>query len=298
MSRTQVGATPLRRPTGASLASNAMTQLLALLSAALFGIADFAGGLATKRISAWTVVGWSQLLGIPILVLGLIIVPSPEVSTADLGWGAVGGVFGLLGIAVMYMALAAGTMSVIAPIIGVGAAFIPVIWAVFTGESINAVQWGGVFMAGVAVTLIASQQGAGRISRKLATQAFMAAVSFAIFFIALGQTSESAGLWPLFAARALSLPLAFGIILAVRAPVTPTRALMPLLALVGFFDMTANAAIVLAVQRGPIGINAVVGSLYPAFTVIAAIIVLKERPTGRQLSGLALALLAVLALAL
>jgi drug/metabolite transporter (DMT)-like permease len=275
-----------------------MTQLLALLSAALFGVADFAGGLATRRISAWTVAGWSQLLGIPILILGLALIPSPEVTRADLGWGAIGGVFGILGVAVMYMALAAGTMSVIAPIIGVGAAMIPVIWAVVTGETIDAVQWAGIVMAGAAVMLIAWQSGAGRLSTKLALQAFGAALAFAIFFIALGQTNEAAGLWPLAAARVFTLPLAFTIIVATRTPVAPGRAMLPLLATIAVFDMTANMAIVLALQRGPIGINAVLGSLYPAFTVIAAVVVLKERPTRRQIVGLSLGLLAVLALAL
>ncbi len=275
-----------------------MTQMLALLSAALFGVADFAGGLATKRISAWTVAGWSQLLGIPILIVGSMMIPSPAVSAADLGWGALGGVFGLLGIAVMYMALAAGTMSVIAPIIGVGAAIIPVTWAVATGEAIDAVQWGGIVMAGIAVILIATQNSGGKLSAKLALQAFTAALAFAIFFIALGQTSEAAGLWPLVAARAFTLPLAFGIIVATRAPLTPDRAVLPLVTATAIFDMTANMAIVLAIQRGPIGITAVLGSLYPAFTVIAAVIILKERPSGRQISGIVLALVAVLALAL
>ena len=275
-----------------------MTQLLALLSAALFGVADFAGGLASKRIAAWTVAGWAQLLGIPILILGLLAVPSPEVTRADLMWGSLGGVFGLLGVAVLYMALAAGTMSVIAPVIGIGAAIIPVIWAVFTGESINTVQWGGIVMAGMAVVLISAQSGAGRMSSRLAMQAFAAAMAFAVFFIALGQTSEAAGLWPLAAARAWTLPLAFVIILARRDPIAPPRSLLPILTLIAVFDMTANAAIILAVQRGPIGINAVLGSLYPAFTVIAAIIVLKERPTRRQFSGLVIGLVAVVALAI
>lgn len=282
---------------GASVASNVMTQILALASAALFGIADFTGGLATKRLSAWTVTGWVQLLGIPILLLGLVAVPDPEVTTADLAWGAFGGAFGLVGLAVMYMALAAGTMSVIAPIIGVGAAIIPVAWAVLTGETISAVQWTGIAMAGVAVSLIASPGGAGRPSPRLALQAFAAAVAFAIFFIALGQTSEASGLWPLASAKAVTLPLAFTIIVARRAPLTPGRSLMPLVVATAALDMAANVAIVLAVQRGPIGINAVLGSLYPAFTIVAAVIVLKERPTRRQITGIAIALVAVLALA-
>jgi drug/metabolite transporter (DMT)-like permease len=275
-----------------------MTQMLALLSAALLGVADFAGGLASKRLSAWTVAGWAQLLGTPILLLGLLLVPSPEVLASDLGWGVVGGVLGLLGVGVMYMALAAGTMSVIAPIIGVGAAIIPVIWAVLIGETIGAVQWGGIVLAGIAVALIASQGGSGKLSAKLAWQAFGAALAFAIFFIALGQTNPESGLWPLAAARMATLPLAFGIIFATRAPLSPPRSLLALLTITGVFDMTANIAIVLAVQRGPIGINAVLGSLYPAFTVLAAIIFLRERPTPRQVIGIGLALVAVLALAI
>jgi drug/metabolite transporter (DMT)-like permease len=69
------------------------------------------------------------------------------------------------------------------------------------------------------------------------------------------------------------------------------------LAAIGTLDMGANVAVTLALQRGPIGINAVLSSLYPAFTALAAIIVLHERPTTRQGVGIGFALVAVLALA-
>jgi drug/metabolite transporter (DMT)-like permease len=61
--------------------------------------------------------------------------------------------------------------------------------------------------------------------------------------------------------------------------------------------MGANIAILLAVQRGPIGVNAVLGSLYPVFTVAAAVIFLRERPTTMQTAGIGLAVLAIIALA-
>ena len=66
----------------------------------------------------------------------------------------------------------------------------------------------------------------------------------------------------------------------------------------GITDIAASSAIVLAVQRGPLGINAVISSLYPAFTVLAALIVLKERPSVTQTFGIGLAIVAVLLLAL
>ena len=82
-----------------------------------------------------------------------------------------------------------------------------------------------------------------------------------------------------------------------RHQLTPKGA-WPLVITTGAFDMAANVAIVLAVQRGPLGINAVLSSLYPVFTIIAAVIVLHERPTRIQRWAMALALGAILLLAL
>ncbi|MEZ5175220.1 MAG: DMT family transporter [Acidimicrobiia bacterium] len=275
-----------------------MTQLLAIASAAMFGVADFAGGLATRRLSAWTVTAWSQLAGTPILVLGLAVVAAPNPTRGDLVWGATGGIFGLIGLAIMYATLAAGTMSIVAPIIGAGAAMLPVAWAVATGESIVGVQWIGIIAAGCAVAILASEPGAGRLDRRLFLQALAAAFGFAVFFIALGQTHEDSGLWPLAAARAVTIPVAFGVLIVTRRHRLVPHGTWRLIVVTGAFDMAANVAIVLAVQRGPLGINAVLGSLYPLFTVAAAITILRERPSSRQVAGIVLALGAILLLAI
>lgn len=275
-----------------------MTQLLAIASAALFGVADFTGGLATRRLNPWIVAAWSQSLGVPILLVGLVIVDTSEVTAVDLAWGAVGGVFGIIGLAIMYATLAAGVMSVVAPVIGAGAAGIPVLWAVATGESISPLQWFGIVAAGVAVTVLSAQKGHGRIAGRLLLQALVAAFGFAVFFIALGQTSESSGLWPLVAARVVTIPIAFSMMF-LRSPDRHTPGSnWRLVITTGMFDMAANVAIVLAVQRGPLGINAVLGSLYPVFTIIAAMIVLKERPSAVQRVAMLLALVAILLLAI
>jgi len=100
------------------------------------------------------------------------------------------------------------------------------------------------------------------------------------------------------AARLVTVPLAFLMALVVRAAAFPERPILPLIVFTGFADMGANLAIVIAVQRGPLGINAVLSSLYPAFTVVAALVILSERPNTAQRAGIALALLAALILAL
>ena len=61
--------------------------------------------------------------------------------------------------------------------------------------------------------------------------------------------------------------------------------------------MAANVSIALALQRGPLGISAVLSSLYPAFTAITAVIVLHERPRPGQTVGIVLAMGAIVALA-
>ena len=274
-----------------------MTQILALTSAALFGVADFAGGLATRSHSPWRVTSWSQLIGLPILLVAVVVVGATEVTGRDLILGAVAGAFGLVGIVAMYSALATGTMSIVAPIIGSLAAAIPVGWDLATGGAIEPIHWIGIAVSLGAVALLAFQPGTASGDRAPIIKAIGAAIAFAAFFIAMSYTTEASALWPLVAARLVTVPLAFLMALAVRSAAFPERPILPLIAFTGFADMGANLAIVIAVQRGPLGVNAVLSSLYPAFTVVAALVFLKERPNTSQRVGIALAVVAAVILA-
>ena len=49
-----------------------MSQLLALLSAVLFGVGDFAGGVASRLIHVWRVTAWSHVLSLATLAGGLL----------------------------------------------------------------------------------------------------------------------------------------------------------------------------------------------------------------------------------
>jgi len=274
-----------------------MSQLLAIISSAFYGIADFSGGLASRSLAAWRVTAWSQLVGVVLLLGGLFVVEAPTVEGQDLLYGAVGGLFGLLGVAMLYTALAAGTMSVVSPITGVLAATFPIAWGLFSGETISAAQWFGIALASLAVVLITRTHSETRITRAVLFQAVAAAVGFGLFFIALGQTAEASGLWPLAAARSASIPVAFAIAALYKSSSVPPRALLPIVVFAGLTDMAANLAGLLALQMGPLGINSVLISLYPAFTVLAAIVVLKESPTNVQRIGIAAALVAAAVLA-
>lgn len=275
-----------------------MTQLLALVGAAFYGVADFTGGLATRSISPWRVTAWSQLIGVPLLLIALALSTASEVSTSDVALGAVAGAFGLAGLVLMYSALATGEMSIVAPIIGALAASIPVAWDVATGGSIGTVQWFGIALSVTAVLLLAGRRATTSAHLGPTVKAIGAAISFAAFFIAMSYTSEASGLWPLVAARSVTVPLAFLVALGVGAAAIPKGRVLRLVVFTGAADMAANLAIVTAIQRGPLGVNAVLSSLYPVATIIAALVVLKEYPTTTQRFGIVLAVIAALLLAL
>jgi drug/metabolite transporter (DMT)-like permease len=275
-----------------------MTQFLAFSAAALYGVADFAGGLATRSISAWRVTVWSQVFGLPLLAVAILIVGFSDVTTTDLLLGAIAGAFGLVGLVLLYSALAAGSMSVVAPIVGVLAATIPVAWDVADGGEISAIQWMGICVAIGAVLLLASGRADTSITGRVLIQAVGAALAFSVFVIAMSQTSEASGLWPLVPARTVSVVVGFLVLATTSTVALPDGRLLRLVGFIGITEVAAGIAIVLAVQRGPLGINAVISSLYPAFTVLAALIVLKERPGHAQVAGIVLAILAVLLLAL
>ena len=270
-----------------------MSQLLSLTTAALYGVADFAGGLASRKMALWGVVAYSQLFGFALLGLAVIVIDAPATDPSDIVLGAVAGILGLLGIASLYAALAQGSMSIVSPITGSLAALIPVIAGLALGEVLSPLQWTGVALAIAAVILVAWDRSASHAPASVVGLSVLAAVWFAAFFIVLDQTSPDSGIWPLVAARSVSVPVAFGVALVRRSATPPSRSVLPIVAFAGIADMAANVTILLALQSGPLGVSAVIASLYPAFTVLAAIVILKEQPNRLQWLGIGMALIAV-----
>ena len=273
-----------------------MSQVAAIAAAFFYGFADFAGGTATKRLSVWRVTAWSQLLGVPLLVVGLLVAPAPEVTRADVLYGALAGLFGLFGLVWLYLGLARGTMSVVAPISGAVAASVPVLFDVLVGSGLDTRQWVGVGLALAAVALVGWEGDGGSSDRWSIAAAVIAGVAFGFFFIAMGQTEPESGLWPLAAARTASIPIAFAIAAASRAAAMPGRGDLGLVALIGNLDMAANVGTALALQRGPTGVTSVLIALSPAVTAATAMVLLRERPRRVQLAGIVAALAAVVAL--
>jgi drug/metabolite transporter (DMT)-like permease len=276
--------------------------LLALASAVVYGMADFCGGLASRRATAFAVVAVSQAAGLLGLLL-LLLLPwlGGDPTTADLAWGASAGVAGAAGLVLFYRALAVGVMSVVAPVTAVSAAAIPVVIGVGFGERLAWWAVVGIALALVAVVLVAAEDGLSSLrSARPATlvPALAAGAGFGLFFVLLDRTREAAELSPLVGARVVSVALVVVLAMGARQSLRVPRATLPVVLLGGAGDMTANALFLIATQQGQLAITGVLASLYPVSTVVLAQIVLRERLVATQVAGLATVGAAVVLIAL
>lgn len=279
-----------------------MAAVLALLSAVVYGAGDFAGGLASRRLPPAAVVLRSNLVGLVGLVLVAPLFAADDVRGADLLWGAGGGLVGGIGVLLLYRGLAVGTMSVVAPITAVLAAVVPVAAGLLDGERPSALALVGIPVALVAIALLARDpDDAGPLegtSGGVLLTAFGAGLGFGLFFVALDRAGDDAGMWPLVAGRGASVTMFAVVALLVSTarvggPAARQGSMPGLLLVCGVCDSGANALFLLATHEGLLTLVAVLGSLYPASTVLLATTLTHERLARVQVLGVVLALAAV-----
>jgi drug/metabolite transporter (DMT)-like permease len=275
-----------------------MAVLFALLAAAAYGISDFVGGIASRRVSALTVLLISYPVGGAIMAALLPWYHGP-VSAGTLAWSLAGGVAGLVGVALLYSALAQAPMNIISPVTAVMTAVVPVLGGVAQGERPHPVAWLGIGIGLVAVVLISRQpedHPHGPIGWRPLTMAVAAGVGFGVYFICLARTSHDSGMWPVVISRACSAVLLLPLALTGGRRRRVGASLLGLAAVAGILDATANVAFLLASRHGLLSLSGVITALYPAGTVLLAVLILKEHTGKLQRAGLGLAAAAVVLL--
>jgi drug/metabolite transporter (DMT)-like permease len=280
-----------------------LVYLLAIGSAVLYGAADFTGGLTTRRAGAIPVVLVSQASGLVLLALILPLLPPAAPTRPDLLWGAAAGLTGGIGVALLYRALAIGTMAVVAPTTAVCAVAIPVVVTVLLGERPVPLAVAGIALGIVSIVLVSRQHSAAEAkghnleaARRLPAgvgTALASGVAIGFFFLSLAQTRSAAGMWPILVARLVSVTLFGTLAIAGRHSVRMPATLAGLVILAGAIDMVANALYLLAAWQGPLSIVVTLSSLYPASTVLLARVVLGERLNSWQVTGVGCALAAI-----
>lgn len=275
--------------------------LLALGSAAAYGLSDFVGGTTSKRVSPWSVALVAQLAG-GLLVLALALVLGGDPTGTDLRWALLAGVANGIGTGFLYRGLSSGRMGVVAPVSGVGATLVPVTVGLLTGERPSSVVWIGIVVALPAIWLVAREPAGGDAGGDVAggrprgsgaLDGVLAGLGFGSLFAALAQIPEEAGFLPLALNQLVAGAVVVVMAVALRAAWLPRDPAAGLGAISGLLGTTATAAFLLATQTGFLTVTAVLASLYPAVTVVLAATVLREHVHRSQALGLVLCGVAV-----
>lgn len=274
-----------------------LSVIFGLLAAALYGAADFCGGLAARRTAVFAVTVISQVAGLAVLLV-LLAFTRWHLQRADVAYGILAGICAGGGLVLFYHALSIGRMGVVSPITAVLAAAVPVGASMLGGEHLGAAQIAGMACALVAIVLISAsfeESAAGK--REIATEgvreALLAGVIIGGFILFLSRTQASSGLAILLPTRAASAIIVLLTALAFRGQVRASIRELPLIVVCGILDMSANALFLLSARAGYVAIAAVLTGLYPASTVILAAVVLREHLQPVQRWGVLLALAGV-----
>jgi drug/metabolite transporter (DMT)-like permease len=257
-----------------------MAVVLALISSVLWGVADFVGGVASRRATALQVLMVTTPAGLLMIVPVAFLLGGDAMGSAVPGLAA--GVFGAFGILLLYAALTIGPMGVLSPVSAVLGAAIPVVVGIVGGERPGPTAYVGMALAVVAIVTVGLEPQAPtddsqhqRVSRRGLLLAIGAGVGIGMFFACVSFAPDDAGVWPIVWSRSMSTVIigALALALFVRRGERPTPAVTSvvwLAVLAGALDVAANAFYVLALPLGLLSVVAVLGSLCPAATVLLA----------------------------
>jgi uncharacterized membrane protein len=290
-----------------------MTVTLALLAAAFIGVSDFLGAAASRTRSALTVSAVLQLAGLVTLAPIAVVMGASDLTAHDVGLGAVSGLVTSVAFVGFFTAMAHGRMGIVVPVSAALAALGPAVVGIAGGNSLSSLAVAGVACALVAIPLVAyepeetddedlpgaavaggerGERGEMWSTGRQIGVSVLCGSGFGVYFVCIGHTSRSAGLWPTVAN--LVVALAVTIPIAVRGGVWPRISTAPRAAILGGVALgAADACLTTALQQGPLTVASVLGNLYPLVTIALGVTLLGERVHHWHALGIALAVAGV-----
>src|ERR1039458_6760207 len=290
-----------------------MTVVLALLASLFIGVSDFLGGMASRTRSPLEASVVLQIAALLTLIPIAACLGASDLTVHDAGLGAVSGLATSVAYVGFFTAIDRGRMSIVVPISAAVTAMLPAIVGIVDGNELSTIALGGVLCALVAIPLVAYQSddresvngGEAARSREAdrgsedgwpATRQVLVSIlcggGFGLYFVCIGHTHRSAGLWP--AVANLAVAVAVTVPIAVRGGVMLTFPQPSRVAAGGGVALgVADTGLTVALQRGPLTIASVLGNLYPLVTIALGVAVLKERIRPWHAAGIILAVAGV-----
>jgi drug/metabolite transporter (DMT)-like permease len=264
---------------------------LAVCASIVWGFADFGAGFGARRLPVFVVTVVMQVSGLVVAGVAVLAFERNTPSWAQVGWAALAGLTGVVGLSSFYRGLAVGTMGIVGPISST-AAIVPLVYGLARGERPSSLQAAGVALAVLGVvgaSLEPLPDGGGRRVGAGVGLALLAAAGFGCSLIGLSKAAPGGAVWATLVMRLVAVPVLCVLMVATR-PRRPTRRLWPLLVGAGVCDTGATLLYAAATTRGLLSVVAVLASLYPVVLVVLARVFLQERVARPQLAGVAVAL--------
>ena len=279
------------------MTSSMLGILAALASAVSWGGGDFSGGLASRRSLPFQVLATSGFISLLIFLGSALIIRELLPPPSSLIWAMLAGIAGALGLGSLYQGLAKGSAAIVSPTAAVLGASIPVIFSAISEGLPRMERLVGICLGVLGIWLVSqSASGDSHLRHRDLTLAVLAGISFAVFFIFLGEIPPGSIFYPLAIAKGVSVLTAISILCLQRKSILPKPD--PVLILTGVFEAGGNWGFLLSRQLTRLDIAVVLSSMYPAVTVILAWLITRQHISRSQWAGMVLCLLAVALIAL
>lgn len=221
-------------------------------------------------------------------LVGVVLFPGDGPMAEALAWGGLSGIGSGLGTLALYRGMAVGAMSPVATCSAVLAAVLPAVVGLAGGDHLSFLVALGIAIALPAIALV-SWQGenapAGSARAGIA-YGLIAGAGFGLLFISLDQAGTTSGAWPLLPSTVVGLLFVTPFALANGRPSRAWKPGFLLSVAAGLLGGISNLLFLKATGEGQLTVVAVLTSLYPAATVVLARVVLTERWTRLQATGL------------
>ncbi|MGB3907476.1 MAG: DMT family transporter [Methanomethylovorans sp.] len=270
------------------------TIILGLASALSWGVGDFVGGYAARRTSAYYVVLITQVIGIVIFPALAFAFSENFPPLSNLIWGAFAGFFGAAGSIALYVGLAKGKMSIVAPLAAVISAIIPVIYSALNEGIPSTFKIAGFIFAFIGIWFIVSNNMGLNFKVKDLEYPLLAGILFGLFFISIDNFSATAIYWPLMVSRTVALIMLTVFIMLTKTVNKTTSDIIVIGILAGLFNTGGAILFAFASQVGRLDTATILSSLSPAVTALLACTLLKEQLTISQWVGVMFSMIAII----
>ena len=301
-----------------------------LLGAAAFGTGDMLGACASRRLSTANVVAISQVAAMVTLYMFAVELRMAGIGAGEILLALVGGIAHATALLLLYVGLSRGQVGVVAPLCAISSILMPLIGDLAFGRHVATAQFAGIGLCVVAAAVITGSVRRTANSGPIGWSARMGLLSGLAYgasdmMLASIPSSETGAV--VLVARCASVALAFALVMIATQKSTSGMGQLPtsggpvlfasptpggfsitmhsgiwcagavLSVAAGTADVMGQVAYVHAASRGSMRVASAITALFPAVTVMLAVIFFGERITPAQALGYAVATAGVLVLA-